>query len=457
MAIPAIHRGAEVGCPHCHTRIQAPSPEQGIPAGVLDPQVLEVVRFQREHARDLKILRRGALASSLERKLDRTLPFRSAEPLSPVPRNPAIPVIPAMDAPAADPPRIRGPVQRLGLPALHPRIQGAGALWNQEQSLPWEFTNASLLQENRPAERSSWGLVTGAVAVTALLALLVLQLARDDLNFFALGLSESSPGAVAPSSSSSSSAKSFVQTAALSPPELRTQEAVATARSTLEMEDWRALLPWVRDPHRVAPLMADYYRERTWNPIHFRTPGNFEYHDLSGRRFLSFDALDSSNQRIVIGLEETSLGWKVDWEVLVPLEKIQWKSLLEDRPREAHTLRASIIRRTPTEAMIRASGIPVKRAFGVMLWGSDITEGSVYAVLERDSETANDLAEFASFERGVRVIAALSFPAADQQAPTKLVNLERIVARGWTIVESSPLSSPTNGASTIALGDRDPP
>lgn len=447
--------GADLVCPHCNGRITAPSPSLGLGPQIRDEKLLAIRKYQETHARSLVDLKRGRFKATVLRKQKRArddheaalwpTPPDPSQPI-PVPRphpNAATKPVPATSAPAAEraPRKFEAPAphrrDRPGSPVKGIPQENAARSFRPRDCVPIVTAKDSPTQWDEEPGASSREIGTllstkgkalwllGGAAVLVLLGLLV----RKELN-----------------TTSAQQERVFMQEKlkrqedegkkiALQAEEEEMAEPLAIARKALASPDWRDMLPHVRHPDRVRPLMEEYYDRHTWAPIHFTSSGASKFEELLGHRFLAVQTVDDSGRTLTIGLEKTSGGWKLDWELLVPLTSIQWQKFLEDRPLEKRAVRVNIIRRTPSPEMLMISGIPKDRAYGVMMWYSDMTTDNLYAVLDKNSAVAKDLADFLSVSRGKKLILDLSFVPVSQDLRKDMVAIHRVVEVGWTFME----------------------
>ncbi len=236
---------------------------------------------------------------------------------------------------------------------------------------------------------------------------------------------------------------------------IKANAATLIARHALSSPDWRGVIPFVRHPHRVTPLMEDYYARFNWEPMQIEKTSTGQFHKLLGHEFLAFEATDTlSGKDVLIGLENTPAGWKLDWEVFVPLARIQWNDFHEARPVTPRKIRVAAIRRTPTREILELSGIPEERALGVMLWCTDITDRALYAVLHEDSAEAQELDGYLSFEGARKFILELAFPPPSPGRQKDFVKVRGVVTRGWSYMEDhrEELSGSPQSAPAMATG-----
>ncbi len=126
-----------------------------------------------------------------------------------------------------------------------------------------------------------------------------------------------------------------------SPADIRNQvwsvaEKFATAPTA------EALLPFIREPDRVAPLIKRFYTpQNPWTPLPIGLRPDLS--DLQvHRNFAVFQLPLTDFGTRPIGLEQTPTGFLVDWESFVGYSELSWPDLRQTRPRTPVLLRAVI-------------------------------------------------------------------------------------------------------------------
>jgi hypothetical protein len=103
-----------------------------------------------------------------------------------------------------------------------------------------------------------------------------------------------------------------------------------------------ALLPFVREPERVVPLITRFYNsDNPWIPLALaRRPdlSDLEVH----RNFVVFQLPLADFGTRPIGLEQTPEGFRVDWESFVGYSELSWADLRRTRPRRPVLIRAVV-------------------------------------------------------------------------------------------------------------------
>ncbi len=440
--IPRRDFGADLHCPHCTAWIAAPDPSLGRPAAIRDPRILEALRFQRTHGRELSELKEGVLRrSSLHRHgsvpspappvaspaIQTTTPapydqlHNNAAALAPPSQTrlrpgiepslsfrPAEALTPPANAPDAIPEWDRGlgkayPVPR---PGIH-LSTATKAAWTISSA--WTIVAVAMLVAR--------DIETRAARADAERALLAERTAREDA---ALVARQAESG--------------------------RAHAAITAAQKALGAATWNEALPFVRHSARVAPLMERWHANNPWTPLRITPLDEGEIQHQDGRTFFIFTARDQTEKIHVFGLEDTPSGWMFDWEVFTDRATHEWLDFIATRPAAPQLLRAGVIRRTPTIRMLAAADVPGDEAFTVMLYGPNIADGSVFAVLRSDSPVATRLAETVTFDQARKFILDLRFLPVDPALPEKLVSIDRILETGWSFLGDADQVSQARGS-----------
>ena len=231
----------------------------------------------------------------------------------------------------------------------------------------------------------------------------------------------------------------------------RTNAAIAAARSTLGATTLTEALPYVRHTARVRPLMERWHATHPWSPLNFTPIDEGEIREQGDHTFFIFTARDETEKIHVFGLEETSAGWKFDWEVFTNRAAHEWLEFFGTRPATPQPLRVGVIRRTPTLAMLEATGVNGNDAFTVMLYGPNIAQDSVYAVLDAGSAIATRLSQEISFDQSKKFIVEVGFLPVNPGLPDNLVTIQRILETGWTYLDEDAVEQNTSVASKSQL------
>jgi len=115
------------------------------------------------------------------------------------------------------------------------------------------------------------------------------------------------------------------------------------ARNYLAADSLESLLPYVRHPERVKPLMEAYYQTHPIKPEEFERFNRIRSMGLAGLSFVYTDTLLTNGKSHKILLEELEDGsFVVDWESDVCYQPMKWEEYIKNRPPEAVDMRVKI-------------------------------------------------------------------------------------------------------------------
>lgn len=204
------------------------------------------------------------------------------------------------------------------------------------------------------------------------------------------------------------------------------------------------LLPVIRDPERVGPLLRNWYStdERKWvpipvpavpDPVQFETDGNWTAFKLPMPDFGSRS----------MAVEKTDRGFKVDWESFVAYSEMSWQDLQQIRPK------------TPTlmRVICRITGyynldFPSEETWQCFeLTDDNSRNNTVYGYVKRGSPTAVEMQKLMLNASNVNAVLRVAYPA--RSTTLTQVDIVEVVAKGWVIREQKV----EENASGSLLGD----
>jgi|GEM_PF-2325295 len=118
----------------------------------------------------------------------------------------------------------------------------------------------------------------------------------------------------------------------------QTTEVMRRFLEALKVEDLRPLL---REPDRVWPLVEEYQRRTPWKPHLVRRLPSLSEVQLN-RDLLAGVAEVDDYQRLVIAMQRTPQGIKVDWESFTGQGEMPWDEFLATRPTAPVLMRVSL-------------------------------------------------------------------------------------------------------------------
>lgn len=201
------------------------------------------------------------------------------------------------------------------------------------------------------------------------------------------------------------------------------------------------LLPVVRDPARVGPLMREYYSNgRPWTPIpvgKVPDPSEFE----TDKNWTAFKLPLPEFRSRSMAVEETAHGFKVDWESFVAYSDISWKELREKRPKTPTLLR-TIVRITEYYNLDYPSS-DTHRCFQLTDEGR---ENVIYGYVKHGSAVEKQMQDLMMNSVDVHAVLRVAYPA--KSTANNQVDIVEVIAKGWILRDTPP--APTTG---ILLSD----
>lgn len=109
-------------------------------------------------------------------------------------------------------------------------------------------------------------------------------------------------------------------------------------RSFLKAETIEQMLPYVRHPERVEPLMRDYYGRHQMESKNFIRVKNYKIIPLESKPFLAMTAIcEGDSTRLLI--EDSDPVPLVDWETYVCYQNVSIEDYVKNRPTDSVLLR----------------------------------------------------------------------------------------------------------------------
>ena len=131
------------------------------------------------------------------------------------------------------------------------------------------------------------------------------------------------------------------------PQETYAPELLRTIRQFLTAPDVDAALPFLRDRPRVEPAIRRFYSaEQPWKPMAPRTvaPADVPITPMGRFAVARISLEDFSN--VLVAAEQTSDGFRIDWESFAAYGEIPWPDFMAKQPRQPVVMRV-VIRRSP--------------------------------------------------------------------------------------------------------------
>ena len=207
----------------------------------------------------------------------------------------------------------------------------------------------------------------------------------------------------------------------------------------LRAESVEELLPLVRDPERVRPLIEAAWAEEPRRPMKFARMSLFEPALLSTRPFwmVRVEVEDGEPQSLLVE-QSGETGVKVDWETHVCHQPMAWDRYVSDLPAEgALDFR---LWAEPDTFFSHEFSAPGRWAC-YRLTAKD-GEGFLFGYVQAGSEVAAQLAELSRISPGRKATVILRLRRPAGSASPRGVVIEKVVARRWILVEEAKQDSP---------------
>lgn len=202
----------------------------------------------------------------------------------------------------------------------------------------------------------------------------------------------------------------------------------AAAAAYLAADTLEEILPWVREPERVGPLIEAEWRVRPKRATKFERMTMFQPQEIGGRTFwvLGIEVAGGGTE-MMLAEPEGADGARIDWETHVCHQPMDWERYLAERPAGAameFRVRAQLDQQFSHEFSDPSRWVCFRL-------GAKGSEEHVFGYAAAGSEEARVLGELvlASPAREARVILRLRIPA-DCRSPRGAV-IERVVSKQW--------------------------
>ena len=222
-------------------------------------------------------------------------------------------------------------------------------------------------------------------------------------------------------------------------PEERDERAENTLRNFFNATKPEILIRYVRDPDRVWPLMADFYKREKFSFDDYEFLGlktTLQEYTSVGPNFFVAEADLNSPRSHSMMLEDTPKGFRVDWEYFVRYNPMNWTTFVKEAPAPPSV--------GPMDFRVIARLVPDYRHpfndksqyLPVELTTFDNPNVLIgYAV--RDSDLGRTLATFLEEQTEQLCILKLEFPSGAKPGDTAVRILE-LVQPHWITTDEKP-------------------
>ncbi len=203
---------------------------------------------------------------------------------------------------------------------------------------------------------------------------------------------------------------------------------LAMAQEIVAREDWRAMIPDIRQPERVQPIMRHFYARKPHEPVKLLTTAEPAHVHVGNSHIWQAIAQDADGNSRFIAFEKRGEQWRLDWEAFVNMAHENWQAFKKERPASPTILRVIMTRCSPLQSELSDARLPRENALGVRLWQKNRTD-SLVAIVEKDSFLGWQIEENVPWNAGALFIVEASYPI-DSQARER-VRIDRILQRRW--------------------------
>jgi hypothetical protein len=191
------------------------------------------------------------------------------------------------------------------------------------------------------------------------------------------------------------------------------------------------LLPYCRDPDRVAPLLEEYYSRIPFEPVGvlgFALGDSLvlERDSASNRAFayVSFENTDFHSQTICMEIVDND--FKIDWESAVGYGEMSWDDFLKTRPTEPTLLRLVAMSSDYHNYEFNDPSVWA----GFTLFDRD-GASSVYGFVPRDSATHQKILQALRGNSSAWLVARLKYP--ENARSSNCVEIDEIIHDRWVL------------------------
>lgn len=199
------------------------------------------------------------------------------------------------------------------------------------------------------------------------------------------------------------------------------------------------LMPLVRDPERVRPMIEAAWAAEPRRPMKFSRMAIFEPAMLSSRPFWVVRAEVEDGEAQSLLVEQTGeTGVKVDWETHVCHQPMPWDRYISERP-AGEALDFRLWAEPDTFYSHEFSSAGRWNCYRLTAKGS---EGHLFGYVPADSETAAQLATLSRKSPGAKATVILRLRRPAESASPRGVVIEKVVAPRWILVDEPEQDSP---------------
>ncbi len=200
----------------------------------------------------------------------------------------------------------------------------------------------------------------------------------------------------------------------------------------VNVSEWREMLPFVRHPEIVEPLMKRWYGETPFVPgrpfqIHSRQEGIIDSTDGdgNGEKWISLLLVEfDDGETSTVFVENVDGQLKIDWESYVRYQGSDWEEFVEVRPQEPRFFRLQV--RLDNYHNYQFSNSEKWLSFMVT---EPFSGRYIHAFADRESDAGRDLLRFAANQGTFPAILGLRF--LDGDTAKDVVQITSLVQKEW--------------------------
>jgi hypothetical protein len=212
-----------------------------------------------------------------------------------------------------------------------------------------------------------------------------------------------------------------------------------TVESYLAADTLERILPVVRDPQRVRPLIEETWAANPPRRLRFKRLAMFQPALLDGKSFwvVRADVEEGPSQNLL--LEQTGdREVKVDWETHVCYQPMPWDRFAKERPvDESMEFRVWVVPDTLYSHEFSNTG-----KWSCFRLTAKDSEEHLFGYAAADSETAKVLRAYCAGSRNGTATVILSLRVPEQSASPRGVVIEKVVEPRWARVGGTPKNAP---------------
>ncbi len=200
------------------------------------------------------------------------------------------------------------------------------------------------------------------------------------------------------------------------------------------------LIPLIREADRVAPLLRKYYKTRKeWSPVLLGKKPDISVLEAH-RNMVMFELPLADYSVRPIALEDTPLGFRVDWESFVYYSELSWEELRHKRPREPVTLRAVIKREDYFNY-----DFPSSQTHSCYRLSVPSESHSLYGYVPKNSEVEVQISSTMLLAVNIPIVVRVRYPENGTDPQHLQVEITEVLEKGWIFREDDLPEIPSGG------------